>query len=258
MKVSIITVVYNGAATIAQAVESVLGQDYPDLEYIVIDGASKDTTLAILEGYRDRISVLLSEPDKGIYDAMNKGLQRATGDIVGILNADDLYAHPRVIRHVVDAMNRSQADTLYADLTYFKGDNPEEVIRFYSGKSFRLKRFEVGDMPPHPTFFVRRNCYAQHGMFDTSYRICADFELMLRFLYKEKLRAHYLPEVLVRMRAGGISDGGWRGRHRVNLEIQRGMRQNGLPAPMWKIYGKYFQKIWQLLRRPKASTEKGI
>lgn len=257
MKVSLITVVYNGAATIAEAVDSVLAQDYPYIEYIVIDGASKDATLSILQGYGDRIQVLLSEPDKGIYDAMNKGLRLATGDIVGILNADDLYAHPQVISQVVAAMRASQADTLYADLTYFNGTDPQVVMRYYSGKGFQLRRFEVGDMPPHPTFFVRRACYDQHGLFDTSYRICADFELMLRFLYKERLTAHYLPAVLVRMRAGGISDGGWRGRHRVNLEIQRGMRQNGLSAPMWKIYSKYFRKIWQLFRRPAAAGQPG-
>lgn len=254
MKVSIITVVYNGAATIAEAVASVLAQDYPDLEYIVIDGASKDQTLDILRGYADRIHVLVSEPDKGIYDAMNKGLARATGDIVGILNADDLYAHPGVISQVVAAMTSTGTDTLYADLTYFRDDDPEAVMRYYSGKGFHLKRFEVGDMPPHPTFFVRRACYQAHGLFDTSYRICADFELMVRFLYVQRLRAHYLPAVLVRMRAGGISDGGWRGRHRVNLEIQRAMRQNGLHAPMWKIYSKYFRKIWQLFSRPKAAS----
>lgn len=253
MKVSIITVVYNGAATIAEAVASVLAQDYPDLEYIVIDGASKDRTLDILQGYADRIDVLVSEPDKGIYDAMNKGLSRATGDIVGILNADDLYAHPGVISQVVAAMTQAGTDTLYADLTYFRDSDPEAVMRYYSGKGFHLKRFEVGDMPPHPTFFVRRACYTAHGLFDTSYRICADFELMVRFLYVQRLSAHYLPAVLVRMRAGGISDGGWRGRHRVNLEIQRAMRQNGLHAPMWKIYSKYFRKIWQLFSRPKAA-----
>ena len=254
MKVSIITVVYNGAATIAEAVASVLAQDYPDLEYIVIDGASKDKTLEILQGYADRIHVLVSEPDKGIYDAMNKGLTRATGDIVGILNADDLYAHPGVISQVVAAMTAAGTDTLYADLTYFKDSDPEAVMRYYSGKGFHLKRFEVGDMPPHPTFFVRRACYMAHGLFDTSYRICADFELMVRFLYVQRLSAHYLPAVLVRMRAGGISDGGWRGRHRVNVEIQRAMRQNGLHAPMWKIYSKYFRKIWQLFSRPKATS----
>jgi glycosyltransferase involved in cell wall biosynthesis len=253
MKVSIITVVYNGAATIAQAVESVLTQDHPDLEYIVIDGASKDGTLAILKGFPG-IHVLVSEPDKGIYDAMNKGLARATGDVIGILNADDLYAHPQVLSHVVAALTTSGADTLFADLTYFNGEDPAQVMRYYSGKDFHLGRFEVGDMPPHPTFFVRKHCYAKGGVFDTGYRICADFELMLRFLYKQRMSYHYLPEVLVRMRTGGISDGGWRGRHRVNLEIQRGMRQNGLSAPMWKIYSKYFKKVFQLLHRPKASA----
>ena len=181
---------------------------------------------------------------------MNKGLALATGDIVGILNADDLYADPQTISAVVKAMQDQQVDTIYADLTYFRTEAPDKTVRYYSGRNFQRKRFEVGDMPPHPTFFVRRALYTQHGTFDTSFRICADFELMLRFLYKQQVSTAYLPRVLVRMRTGGISDGGWRGRMRVNKEIQRGMRQNGLPAPMWKIYSKYLTKVWQLFRRP--------
>jgi len=251
MKVSIITVVYNGASTIAEAVESVLSQDYPDLEYIVIDGGSKDDTLSILKSYEHGISVLVSEPDKGIYDAMNKGLRRATGDLIGILNADDVYGHRQVISHVVKAMEGSGDECLYADLTFFKTEEPERIVRYYDGSQFHRKRFEVGDMPPHPTFFVKRIVYERHGMFDTSFRICADFELMLRLLYVNQIQATYLPEVLVRMRTGGASDGGWKGRLRVNREIQRAMRQNGLPAPMWKIYLKYFRKVGQLFRRPK-------
>ena len=250
MKISIVTVVYNGEATIAEAVESVLMQDHKDLEYIVIDGGSKDGTMAILERYRDRIAVLVSERDKGIYDAMNKGLARATGDVVGILNADDLYAGPSVISEVAAVFAQQDPDCLFADLTFFRTEAPDKVVRFYSGKGFQLSRFEYGDMPPHPTFFVKRSLYKQWGVFDDSYRICADFELMLRFMYKHKAKWIYLPKVLVRMRTGGASDGGWKGRMKVNKEIQRGMQQNGLKAPMWKIYMKYVRKVWQLVRRP--------
>jgi glycosyltransferase involved in cell wall biosynthesis len=251
MKVSIITVVYNGAATIASAVDSVCGQDYADIEYIVIDGGSKDATVDILKSYGDKIAVLVSEPDKGIYDAMNKGLARATGDIIGILNADDFYTDSRVISAVVQAMQASGAETLIGDLVFVQPERLDQIVRFYSSAGFSLKKFERGDMPPHPTFFAKRSAYDRLGNFDTQYRITADFDLMLRFLYIHKLSFVYLPQVMVTMRTGGLTNQGLKSKMRLNREILHSMRKNGLKASTLRVYSKYLTKIFQLLRRPK-------
>jgi glycosyltransferase involved in cell wall biosynthesis len=250
MKVSIVTVVYNGESTIASALESIKAQDHHDIEYIVIDGASKDRTVEIVKSYGDLVTTLISEPDKGLYDAMNKGIANATGDIVGILNSDDLYASNDVISSVVAQLESSKADSLIGDLVYVKPDQIDKVVRFYSSKNFKLQRFEVGDMPPHPTFFARRELYEKHGNFNTHYRVVADFDLMLRFLYKEKASYVYLPKTMVKMRTGGLSDSGLKSKMRLNREILHSLRSHGMKASMLKIYSKYFQKIWQLVRRP--------
>ncbi|MEM0996672.1 MAG: glycosyltransferase family 2 protein [Bacteroidota bacterium] len=253
MKVSIITVVYNGEATIASAITSVRDQDYSDIEYIIVDGASQDRTVEIVREFGPVVSVLISEPDRGLYDAMNKGIARATGDVIGILNADDLYAGTDIISSVVQQLQESGADSLVGDLVYVKPDQTDNIVRYYRSQNFQLKRFEVGDMPPHPTFFARRNLYEQHGNFNTEYRIVADFDLMLRFLYKAGASFTYLPKVMVKMRTGGLSDSGWSSKVRLNQEIKRSLAANGLPASSLKIYSKYFRKIWQLVRRPAKS-----
>ncbi len=255
MKISIITVVYNGAATIAAAVASVISQDHPDVEYIVIDGASKDNTLAILQGFGDQIAILVSEPDKGIYDAMNKGLARATGDVIGILNADDFYTDTTVLSSVSAAMAQSGADCLIGDLIFVRPDQIDHIVRFYSSDGFTLHKFEQGDMPPHPTFFVKRACYDRLGNFDTQYRMTADYDLMLRFLYIAKISYTYLPKVMVTMRTGGITNQGIRSKIKLNREIMHSMKKNGLPASLFRVYSKYFTKIFQLFRRPKQNLQ---
>jgi glycosyltransferase involved in cell wall biosynthesis len=255
MKISIITVVYNGADTIASAVDSVLRQDHPHVEYIVIDGASKDRTMEIVRGYGDRIAVLVSEPDKGLYDAMNKGIARATGDVVGILNADDFYTDATVLSSVAREMERTGADSLIGDLVFVRPDNLDRVVRYYSSRNFSLGKFERGDMPPHPTFFVRRKIYTRLGNFDTQFRMAADFDLLLRFLYTAKISWTYLPKVLVTMRTGGVTNQGLKARFKLNREIMAAMRKNGLPASKWRVYSKYFTKVFQLFRRPKNSPQ---
>lgn len=250
MKISIVTVAYNAASTIEDTLRSVASQDYPDLEYIVVDGASKDDTVAICERYAEHISELISEPDKGIYDAMNKGIQRASGDYIGLINSDDFYAHPKVISMVARRLKETSADTLWGDLVMVHPDQTEKVSRFYSGKNFKLQRFEMGDMPPHPTFFVRKELYEKWGSFKMHYRIVADFELMLRFLYIQKATHTYLPEVMVRMRTGGNSGSGFRNTLRLNAEIKSALRENKIPTSTLKIYSKYFRKVGQLIRRP--------
>lgn len=253
MKISIVTVVYNGAATIASAVDSVLAQDHPDVEYIVIDGGSKDETVKILQSYGDKIAVLVSEPDKGIYDAMNKGVARATGEVVGILNADDFYTSSDVLAAVARQLTESQANALIGDLIFVQPDRLDHVVRYYSSKGFTIRKFERGDLPPHPTFFVRRKHYEQLGNFDTQYRMTADFDLMLRFLYIAKISYTYLPKVMVTMRTGGVTNQGIKSKIKLNREIMHSMRKNGLPASVFRVYAKYFTKIFQLIRRPKQN-----
>lgn len=250
MKVSLITVVYNGEAFIESAIQSVLAQDYPNIEYIIIDGASKDRTLEIVEKYRDQISVIVSEKDKGIYDAMNKGVSRATGDIIGILNADDFYAESDVISTVVRTFQEQQVDTVFGDLVYVNPDNLEKVVRYYCPKSFKIKDFEKGDMPPHPTFYVKRELYDQFGHFRTDYKICADFEIMVRMLYKGNATWSYIPKVMVKMRTGGVSTDGFKSKIALNKEIKRACDENGIQTSMTKIYSKYFKKVLQLVKRP--------
>ena len=251
MKISIITVAYNAESTIEDTIRSVAAQDYPNIEYLVIDGASKDGTLEICDRHRDTITTLVSEPDKGIYDAMNKGLARATGDYIGILNADDFYADPRVISAVVKQLQESGADSLYGDLIMVDPDNLDKVVRYYRANTFSLKRFEKGDMPPHPTFFVKREIYEKHGNFKTHFKIGSDFDLMLRFLYIQRISTTYLPMTMIKMRTGGVSSVGIKSTLVINREIKAALEENGMPTSMLKIYSKYFTKAFQLIRKPK-------
>ncbi|MFM9004678.1 MAG: glycosyltransferase family 2 protein, partial [Flavobacteriales bacterium] len=206
MKVSIITITYNSAETLEDTIQSVLSQDYPNVEYIIVDGSSKDDTLAIVERYRKSIAVVLSEPDKGIYDAMNKGVRLATGDVIGILNSDDFYADSTVLTDVVANFSQTNADACYADLVYVDRNETSRIVRTWKSGSYRQGRFLEGWMPPHPTFFVKRSIYQMHGLYSTELRSSADYELMLRFVHKHSIRMCYLPRVITRMRAGGQSN----------------------------------------------------
>jgi glycosyltransferase involved in cell wall biosynthesis len=250
MKVSLITVVYNGESYIETCLRSIASQDYKDIEYIIMDGGSKDRTLEITERYRDYVTVIVSEPDKGLYDAMNKGIARATGDIVGILNSDDFYAHPGIISRVVQEFLDKQVDTVFGDLVFVSPENLKKVVRYYSPKHFRVSWFEKGDMPPHPTFFVKRTLYEKYGTFDTQYKIVSDFELMLRFLHKHHSTWSYIPEVLVHMRTGGISTRGFSSKIKLNSEMRAACAAHDVKTSMAKIYSKYFTKIFQLVTRP--------
>jgi len=197
MKISVITAVYNAKETVREAIESVLAQDYVDVELVVIDGASTDGTKELLESCRDRIDVLISEPDEGIYDALNKGIRHATGDVVGFLHADDLFADTGVLSKVANTFSDSGADAIYGDLVYVSKTEPDRVIRYWQSGDYSLQKLKHGWMPPHPTFYVRRSVYEQHGDFDTSFRIAADYDCMLRFLARAKVQLAYIPSVLV-------------------------------------------------------------
>lgn len=249
---SIVTVVRNNPQ-VAEAVASVLGQDHAGrLEAIVIDGASTDGTLAALAPLRDRLAHLVSEPDPGIYEAMNKGLRLATGDLVGLLNADDLYQDDQVLSRVARAFEDPAVDLCYGDLVYVRAEDPSKILRYWRSGPPRPEAFQWGWMPPHPTLFVRRSVYDRLGLFDTRYRIAADCEFMLRVLLKHRLQAAYIPEVLVRMRAGGASNGSLKGILRANAEYRRAFRDLDLPCTPLLTPLKLARHAAQLLRRPPA------
>lgn len=249
MKISIITVVFNGIGTLKTCLESVLGQSYPDVEYLVIDGGSTDGTVELVRSYGSRIAVFRSEPDNGIYDAMNKGLALATGDVVGILNADDVYAHSDVLRRVAEALEDSSVDATYGDLLYVAAQDLNAVQRYWKSGAYRPGAFRWGWMPPHPTFFVRRVCYQRWGGFDTRLRSAADYELMLRLIHRHGIRLRYIPEVLVRMRAGGVSNASWKNRLRANREDRLAWQFNDLRPYFFTLVLKPVRKVVQFLNR---------
>lgn len=241
IKISVVTAVFNGEKTIGQAIESVLAQNYPAIESVVIDGASRDATLSILRPYRSRLGKLISEPDEGIYDALNKGIQHATGDVVGFLHADDLFEDEGVIGKVAAAFEDPNIDAVYGDLVYVRHDNIGRIIRYWKSGCYDQAALARGWMPPHPTFYVRRTVYEQLGGFDLRYQIAADYDTILRFLVVGKIRAAYIPEVLVRMRVGGISNRSLRTIFRKSKEDLRALRSNrvgGVGVLLWKNLSK--------------------
>jgi glycosyltransferase involved in cell wall biosynthesis len=250
MKISVITACYNSENTIGHTLHSVKEQSWNNIEHIIIDGSSTDNTLKVVSAEGAHLSKIISEPDRGIYDAMNKGIKIATGDIVGILNSDDFYANPYVLEHISKSFYESSVDLLFADLVYVRKNNIDEIIRYYSGASFTPSQLAWGLMPPHPTVFVRREVYERYGMFRTDYCIAADYELMVRFLAKHRLKYLYFPEVIVRMRTGGISTRNLKSNWILNHEIIRACAENNIDTNILKVYSKYFKKVAQLFARP--------
>jgi glycosyltransferase involved in cell wall biosynthesis len=257
MKISIITVAYNAASTIEECLQSVAGQSYDEVEHIVIDGASTDGTVDIIERYRDQLSVIVSEPDKGIYDAMNKGIGQATGDVVGTLNADDWYADTEILSKVAEAFNSdSKLEAVYGDLVYVAKDDPTRVIRYWKSRPYQDGLFENGWMPAHPTFFVRSDVYKRHGLFDLEFSIQSDFELTMRFMAVNKIKTRYLPGIMVRMRMGGVTNNSIKNVIDGNIEAYRACLKNGLDVSPLFIARKMLSRIPQFLRRYNAPIEK--
>lgn len=246
--ISIITVTFNAAHTLAGTLESVATQTCPEVEHIVVDGASTDDTLMVVEQHGRHVGKLISEPDQGIYDAMNKGLRLATGDVIGFLNADDVYADTGVLARVAAIMEAEGLDALYGDAEFVSPDRPDRPLRRYRSDRFRPDRIAWGWMPAHPALFLRREVFDRFGMFRTDYRIAGDFELVARIFHGGTLRYRHLPEVLVRMRTGGISTGGWRNTVLLNREVLRACRDNGIPTSLLKILSKYPVKLLEFLR----------
>ena len=249
MKVSIITITYNSAETIEDTIQSVLSQDYKDIEYIIVDGASKDSTLEIIDRYKSSISKFVSERDKGIYDAMNKGVAMATGDVIGILNSDDFYADGRVISDIMKTIQQSNSDGCYADLVYVDRIATNKVIRSWKSGEYRHGDFLRGWMPPHPTFFVKRSVYDAHGHYSLQLRSAADYELMLRFIHKHGIRVSYLPRVITKMRAGGQSNVTLKNRWKANKEDRLAWKMNGLQPGFLTLIRKPLSKLLQYLPR---------
>ena len=250
LTISIITVIYNGAATIRECIESVLSQKYP-VEYIIVDGGSIDGTLNIVNEYKSRIGNIVSESDDGMYEAMNKGIKLATGDIVGILNSDDFYVNNDVISTVVAEFEAKNVDSVFADLVFITREEPEKIVRYYNSSDFNPKKFAYGWMPAHPTFFLKRNIYEKYGLFKTDYKIASDYELLARFLSKHKISYSYIPKVLIIMRTGGLSTKSLKSNLILNKEIVRACAENGIETNIFKVYSKYFVKMFQLFKRPR-------
>ena len=251
MKISVITVTWNSAATIADAVASVNAQTHPDVEQIIVDGGSTDATLAIVQAEGKRVSTVVSERDKGIYDAMNKGLKLACGEVVGLLNSDDFLDSPDVLATIAEAFADSSVDVIYGDLCYVRQHMPSQIVRHWRSGPFRPGSFARGWAPPHPTLYVRRELYDRFGGFDLGYSLAADFEFMVRLLEVHQVRARYLPQVLVRMRMGGASNKSIANVIRQNREIWRALHHHGLAGPMlgWIVH-KALLRGRQFLSRP--------
>ena len=248
MKISIITVVWNGVNTIQNTIDSVLAQTYKNVEYIIIDGDSSDGTIEVIKSYGNKISKFISEPDRGLYDAMNKGINMATGDIIGILNSDDFYVDNNVIEQVVKEFNNRNVDSVFADLIYVNQNNINKVIRYFDSGQFKPSLFAYGLMPAHPTFFVKREIYEKYGKFRTDLKNAADFDLLVRFLYVNQSPYHYIDKVIIIMRMGGAStsfSSVWTN----NIEILNACKVNGIRTSIFKILLRYVFKLTTLFKK---------
>ncbi len=251
MKITIVTVVYNGADTIEGTLKSVISQTYKNIQYIVIDGGSTDGTLDIVNRYMDKIDVFISEPDKGIYDAMNKGIAMATGSVIGLLNADDVYQNEMVLQKVADCLKFSNVDACYADLVYVSPNDTNRVLRYWKSRDYEQGLFLSGWMPAHPTFYVKRTIYERFGLFDLNYKLQSDFELTLRFMHVHHIRTKYIPGIFVRMRSGGASNQSIRNIIQGNIEAYKATKKHKLGLSWLFIVRKISSRFIQYLVKPK-------
>ena len=250
MKISLITVTYNSSKTLSDTLQSVLNQTYSEIEYIIVDGASKDSTVSIIQEYEPKFNGRMrwiSEADKGLYDAMNKGIRMATGDIVGIINSDDFYHRTDILQVVADAFRDKSVQAVYGDVRFVNDDNLDKTVRYYSSKSFSPKRFRFGFMPAHPTFFTYKKYFDEFGYYKMGYKIAADYELLTRFLYVHKLKCKYLPVDFMKMRTGGASTASIKSNWILNKEIVRACKENGIWTCMPLLFLKYFIKVFELV-----------
>lgn len=247
MKISIITITYNSAATIEQTINSVLDQNYSNIEYIIVDGGSTDNTLQIIEKYKSKISKFVSGKDNGLYDALNKGIDLATGDVIGIIHSDDFYIDNTIIEKYAATFIKNHSDAVYSDLFYVDKENTNKIIRKWKSGNHKPNSFLHGWMPPHPTFFVKREIYQKFGKFNLEFKHSADYELMLRFIHKHKIRINYLHEFTIKMRVGGQSNVSVQNRMNANIEDRKAWKINGLKPRFYTSYLKPLRKILQFL-----------
>ena len=250
MRISIITATYNSAGTVRDTFESVLRQTYKDIEYIVIDGLSKDNTVDIIKEYEPKFGGRMryvSEKDKGLYDAMNKGIAMATGDVVGILNSDDFYTSADVLSTVAETMLGSDIDAVYGDVHFVNDDNLDKCVRYYSSAVFKRSLMRIGLMPAHPSFYCKREVYTKYGPFNTDYKIGADFESLLRYIYVNRIKTQYIKKDFVTMRTGGASTQGFSSRWQIMKDHIRAMKSNGVYSNFFILSLRYPYKIYELL-----------
>jgi glycosyltransferase involved in cell wall biosynthesis len=252
LKVSIITVVWNNKETIKDAIDSVLSQTYKDTEYIVIDGGSTDGTVDVIEKYRDKISIFLSEPDKGLYDALNKGIKLASGDVIGILHSDDLFSDRFVVSDMMERMAVKNAEIAFSDMLIV--DNSiKKILRYYMASYFSPWMFKIGWMPPHPTCFIKKSLFDEFGLYSLDYKVAGDFDFLVRIFYARDVSWAYLNRVTVKMRQGGVSNTGFSSKKLIFQEINQSLRSNNVwSLPIFQL-GRYFIRLLELLIRPKSA-----
>ena len=249
MKVSVITVTYNSEKYLEDCILSVLKQRYQNIEHIIIDGKSTDNTLNIIHRYQNRIAKFISETDRGMYDAINKGMQMATGDIIGILNSDDMLDTDDVIDAIVSAFEQNDVDTVYGDLEYVAANDTSKIIRIWKGRTFKRGRFRYGWMPAHPTFYIKRSLVEKYGYYENHYYSAADYEFMARYLYKNKVSSYYLPKLIVKMRMGGQSNRNLHQRLRANRRDYLAMKKNDIPFAFFVSILKPLIKVNQFFKK---------
>jgi glycosyltransferase involved in cell wall biosynthesis len=246
VKISIITVTYNSEKTVEDTIKSVVSQDFPDIEYIVVDGLSKDKTLEIVSHYSHRTDKVVSEKDRGLYDALNKGIKMASGDVIGMLHSDDIYANKQVISKVAQQFAMDPAtEGVYADLVFVDRDDTDKILRTWKAGEYSPGDFVKGWMPPHPTFFVKKSVYEKFGGFNLDLKLSADYELMLRLIHKNSIKISYLPETIIKMRMGGISNTSFFVKLKANLEDKKAWKLNQLKPGLLTTIRKPLQKLKQ-------------
>ena len=247
MKISIITACYNSAATITDTLNSVAAQDYPNIEHICVDGLSSDNTVNIIRSF-PHVAQCISEKDRGLYDAINKGIQMATGDVVGILNSDDFFPETNIVSSIAEAFARTGADAVYGNVAFVRPGKLNKIVRLYSSAKFTPKKFAYGYMPAHPSFYLKKTCYERFGLYQHDYKIAADYELLMRMIYTHKISYSFLDKIFVYMRTGGVSNQTLKSRYVLNKEIVRACKENGVNTNMAILSLKYLRKIGEYIK----------
>ncbi len=245
MKISLITVTYNSEKFLSQCIESVQNQSYTDIEHIIIDGNSTDNTVSIIKKYESKIYKWISEPDRGMYDAINKGIKMAIGEVIGILNSDDIFVSNDVVATIVQTFKTEQVDSVYGDLEYVDKDDTNRIFRVWRGKKYNRNLFKMGWMPGHPTFYIKKSLIETYGNYENHYYTAADYEFMARYLFKYKISSFYLPKLIVKMRNGGVSNKNLKQRLRANRRDYLAMKTNAIPMPFMVSILKPLIKVHQ-------------